>query len=208
MYLVLVAGGHASGKHTVTKEIQELLTREAEDKVSIDLKTINLQDFAAPSEVQKPQNIDFDELKQELERFKSGESAGTHCVVFVFGNYALYNDEICDLASMKIFLDTDADVRLSRWILRDVVGAKKAKPDVILQTYLDKCKNEYSDYIEGTKLKADVLLPQGSDPLTAEVVVSGIISELTMGESTTRGSTRRPVFNLREEDNGMYYTAD
>lgn len=208
MYLVLVAGGHASGKHTVTKEIQELLVREAQDKVGIDLKTIDLLDFAAPGEVHKPQNIDFAKLKLELQHFKCGESTGNHCVVFLFGNYALYNDEICDMAAVKIFLDTDADVRLSRWILRDVVGAKKAKPDVILQTYLDKCKTEYSDYIEGTKLKADVLLPQGSDPLTAEVIVSGIISELTMGENATKGINRRPVFNLREEDNGMYYTAD
>lgn len=210
MYLVLVAGGHASGKRTVTNDIQKLLTKEAEGKVHIETKAIDLCNYASAKQ-QHPKDVNFAQLRADLHAYESTVHdipKQSHFVVFVFGNYALYDDQLCDLASLKLFLDTDADVRLSRWILRDAINTKKMHLGEVLQTYLDRCRMEFSDFIEGTKVKADVLLPQGSDPLTTEVVVSGIISELTTGESAAKDPVRRPVINLRDEENGTFYVTD
>lgn len=73
----------------------------------------------------KPSRFDFEKLKQDLKKFKSkgndeivryqNWTIVKPTVLIVEGLYALYDKELRDMASMRIFMDLDGDVRLGRW---------------------------------------------------------------------------------------------
>lgn len=75
----------------------------------------------------KPSRFNFDALKKRLSEYKSVPYTDKFqkwdiirpTVVVVEGLYALYDHDIREMASMKIFVDLDGDVRLGRWIISD-----------------------------------------------------------------------------------------
>lgn len=195
MYLILIAGGHSSGKKTVTKDLVSKIREEAENVCNLITREIDLANYQKTPH--KP-DIDFDSLKLELSNWTEEK-----CAVLIYGNYALYDKELCSSARLKIFLDTDADVRLSQRILRDSVRGKSVSLAAILEDYLDNCRLEFENFIESTKKRADVLLPQGSDPLNIELLATGVLEEILkqdhIGTATLRSRKGTPMINLRAE---------
>lgn len=87
-------------------------------------------------------------------------------VVLFEGILSFYSEEVQDLFQIKIFVDTDADTRLSRRVLRDI-SERERDLEQILSQYLTFVKPAFEEFCLPTKKYADVITPQGVDNLVA-----------------------------------------
>ena len=69
---------------------------------------------------------------------------------------------LCDLFDFKIFVDTDADERILRRILRDVKQRGRTL-DSVVEQYLTTVKPMHEAFVEPSKRKADLIVPQGGE---------------------------------------------
>ncbi len=81
-------------------------------------------------------------------------------VVIVDGILIFENRELREQMDIKVFVDTDADVRLARRILRDVIDRGRTMESVINQ-YLNTVKPMHEEFVEPSKRYADVIIPEG-----------------------------------------------
>ena len=79
-----------------------------------------------------------------------------------------------DLMDIKIFVDTDADVRLCRRILRDVTERGRTLESVVTQ-YQDTVKPMHEQYVEPSKRYANIIVPEGGKNLVALDMIMGRI---------------------------------
>lgn len=87
-------------------------------------------------------------------------------VVIVEGILIFEDRRICDLLDIKIFVDTDADVRILRRIVRDVRDRGRSLESVVDQ-YLTTVKPMHEMYVEPSKRNADIIIPEGGHNLVA-----------------------------------------
>ncbi|EDK43548.1 hypothetical protein PVL30_001699 [Lodderomyces elongisporus] len=123
----------------------------------------------------------------------SSSSSQPQQIIIVHGLYALYDKELRDMAQIKVFIDSDADTRLIRWIKRDVLGTKSNTLEEVINTYLLGARIEMSDYIVPTKEFADIVMPRGAEPNAVRLVIDGIL--LHKGEKLTSISAHRQSFS-------------
>ena len=83
-------------------------------------------------------------------------------VIIVDGILIFENKELRDLMDIKVFVDTDADLRLARRILRDVCERGRTMQSVIEQ-YTTTVKPMHEEFIEPTKRFADLIIPEGGN---------------------------------------------
>ena len=76
------------------------------------------------------------------------------------GIFALYDKEVCNMLDLKLFVDTDADVRLIRRIKRDTVERGR-KIEGVLKSYNRFVRPAHNDFIKPTMRKADLIIPHG-----------------------------------------------
>jgi len=81
-------------------------------------------------------------------------------VVIVEGILIFENKELLDLLDIKVFIDTDADVRIIRRILRDVSERGRTMESVINQ-YMTTVKLMHEEFVEPSKKNADIIIPEG-----------------------------------------------
>jgi uridine kinase len=81
-------------------------------------------------------------------------------VIIVDGILIFENKELRDLMDIKVFVDTDADIRLARRILRDVSERGRSMQSVIEQ-YTTTVKPMHEEFVEPSKKYADVIIPEG-----------------------------------------------
>lgn len=81
-------------------------------------------------------------------------------VIIVEGILIFENKELLDLFDIKVFIDTDADVRIIRRILRDVRERGRSLDSVINQ-YLTTVKLMHEEFVEPSKKNADIIIPEG-----------------------------------------------
>ncbi len=81
-------------------------------------------------------------------------------VVVVEGILIFENQALLDLCDIKVFVDTDADVRIIRRILRDVKERGRTLDSVVAQ-YLTTVKLMHEQFVEPSKKKADIIVPEG-----------------------------------------------
>ena len=127
----------------------------------------------------EPAAFDTELMKEHLAALKRGE--GIDCpvydytvhnrsnevqhiepkkVIIVEGILIFADEEVCDLFDVKIFVDTDADVRILRRIRRDVSKRGRSLESVMNQ-YLTTVKPMHEKYVEPTKRRADIIVPEG-----------------------------------------------
>ena len=87
-------------------------------------------------------------------------------VIIVEGILIFENKALCDLMDVKIFVDTDADVRLIRRIKRDVAKRGRSLQSVLTQ-YLETVKPMHEQFVEPSKKNADVIVLEGGKNLVA-----------------------------------------
>ena len=95
-------------------------------------------------------------------------------VIIVEGILIFENKELRDLMDIKVFVDTDADVRLCRRILRDVEERGRTLESVVIQ-YQTTVKPMHEMYVEPSKKFADIIIPEGGKNLVALDMITGRI---------------------------------
>ena len=96
-------------------------------------------------------------------------------VIIVEGILIFENKELRDLMDIKIFVDTDADVRLCRRIKRDVNKRGRTLESVLTQ-YQETVKPMHEKYVEPSKRFADIVVPEGGKNLVALDMIMGRIA--------------------------------
>jgi uridine kinase len=81
-------------------------------------------------------------------------------VIIVDGILIFENKELRELMDIKVYVDTDADIRLARRILRDVCDRGRTMQSVIDQ-YTTTVKPMHEEFVEPSKKYADVIIPEG-----------------------------------------------
>lgn len=179
--LILIGGGTCSGKTTIAKAIGKRIfdlksVIISHDNYYKDLGHLSPED-ANRVNFDHPDSIDVDYLMQDVKLMLKGKavnvpqydfithrrSEGTLCianadVVILEGIFALYYPELITLSDLKIFVDTDADIRLARRIQRDTVERGFDVESVLLQ-YLETVKPSHQAFINPSKKNADVIIP-------------------------------------------------
>ncbi len=87
-------------------------------------------------------------------------------VIIVEGILIFENKELCDLMDIKVFVDTDGDVRIIRRLLRDVQERGRDLDSVINQ-YLSTVKPMHEEFVDPSKRRADIIIPEGGENTVA-----------------------------------------
>ena len=95
-------------------------------------------------------------------------------VIIVEGILIFENQPLRDLMDIRIFVDTDADVRLCRRIKRDVTKRGRSLESV-LQQYQETVKPMHEMYVEPSKKYAHIIVPEGGKNLVALDMITGRI---------------------------------
>ena len=95
-------------------------------------------------------------------------------VIIVEGILIFENEELRNLMDIRIFVDTDADVRLCRRIKRDVNKRGRTLESVLLQ-YQETVKPMHEKYVEPSKKYANIIVPEGGKNLVALDMIIGRI---------------------------------
>ena len=94
-------------------------------------------------------------------------------VIVVEGLFALYDKTLRDMMSMKIYVDTDPDVRFIRRLTRDINERGRTMESVIEQ-YKSTVRPMHNQFIEPTKRFSDVILPHGANEPAVDLITSKI----------------------------------
>ena len=99
-------------------------------------------------------------------------------VIIVEGILIFQNKELCSRMDVKIFVDTDADVRILRRIVRDVRDRGRSLESVVNQ-YLNTVKPMHEQFVEPSKRNADIIIPEGGHNVVAlEMVMERVRAHL------------------------------
>lgn len=187
--LIGIAGGSGSGKTLVAKRIFDEL---GSDKVVIIQQDSYYKDLGHLTlEERKSQNFDhpdsFDHvfLTRQLKDLLSGKSIdqpvydygihsrraetrriGEQVIIVLEGILILHEPKIRNLMDIKVYVDTDDDVRLIRRIRRDVTERGRSLIS-ILDQYENSVRPMHLQFIEPTKRYADIIIPEGGYNLVA-----------------------------------------
>lgn len=196
-----VAGGTGSGKSTLVKRLQEAFKEEevvtlchdyyykAHPELTYEERTKLNYDH--------PQSFDTDMLVEHIRTLKNNvpiehpvysfvdhnRTAETVLVkpskvIIVDGILIFENKELRDLMDIKVYVDTDADIRLARRILRDVCERGRTMQSVISQ-YTTTVKPMHEEFVEPSKKYADVIIPEGGfNSVAVSMLIRSIQSQI------------------------------
>lgn len=102
-------------------------------------------------------------------------------VIIVEGILIFENKDLRDLLDMKIFVDTDADVRIIRRLVRDVKDRGRSM-DSVIEQYLSTVKLMHEEFVEPSKRHADIIVPEGGYNQVAISMIRDRIRTLLDGE--------------------------
>ena len=199
MLIIGIAGGTGSGKTTVVNRIIESLPQG--EVVVIPQDSYYMDNSHLPLEQRQemnfdhPESIEFELLVEHIKKLKNGEPieqpiySYLTCtraketvpiqprhVVIVEGILIFSCDELRKLMDIKVFVDADADDRLSRVIARDIVERGRSV-NKVLERYEKTVKPMHLQYIEPTKRYADIIVPQGGNNSVAINILTSIIEK-------------------------------
>merc|ERR1719411_583711 len=106
-------------------------------------------------------------------------------VVLLEGILVFYHKEVRDLFDMKLFVDTDADTRLARRVLRDIDERGRDLENVLFQ-YTNLVKPAFEEFCLPTKKHADVIIPRGADNTVAISLIGEHIRDILSDSARSR----------------------
>lgn len=202
--VVAVAGGSGSGKTTVAHEI---LRRAGTGRISLIQHDAYYRDLSNLPPAQRvmhnfdhPDSLDNDLLIKHLAILKAGQpvdipvydftthtrTADTqrvepHPVILIEGILIFADASLRELMDVKIFVDTDPDIRFIRRLRRDIAERGRTMDSVIHQ-YLATVRPMHQEFVEPSKRHADVIIPEGGFNEVAMEIVAARIRALLAGE--------------------------
>lgn len=202
-----VAGGSGSGKTTVSNAILERVGTEHIAYLEHDSYYKDLDDIPrAPGQrinFDHPDALETSLLIEHLLRLKAWEPVEVPVydfttfrrtgavrivhpqpIILVEGILVFAEPELRKLFDVRIFVDTDADIRFIRRLQRDITERERTVASVIEQ-YLDSVRPMHLEFVEPSKRYADVIIPEGGKNIVAiEMVAARIRSLLEHSVST------------------------
>ena len=97
-------------------------------------------------------------------------------VIIVEGILIFENKELCKEMDIKIFVDTDADIRIIRRIQRDVIERARSLESVI-QQYMNTVKPMHEEFVEPSKKNADIIVLEGGMNMVAKEMIQNRIRQ-------------------------------
>lgn len=183
MLVIGIAGGTGSGKTTVVKKILEQFPKGevailSHDSYYFDNSNLSLEERRKKN-FDHPDSIEFDLMINHVKKLRKGEpvnepiysfitctrSAETKFVepqkvIIIEGILCLTSKGLRDLMDIKVFVDCDSDIRLSRVIRRDLLERGR-NVEQVLARYEKTVRPSHLQFIEPTKRFADIIIPQG-----------------------------------------------
>ncbi len=204
-----ICGGSGSGKSTVARHILDALrdriTYLQQDHYYKDLSNLPLEERAGLN-FDHPDAVDLDLMLQHVGRLRAGHSI--ECPVYDFtqhtrrpetrrvdprpaivveGILIFSYEALRSMMDVKIFVDTDADLRFLRRLRRDIEERGRTVESVIRQ-YLETVRPMHLQFVEPSKRYADVIIPEGFNPVSVDLVVEKIKSMLAQAQHAASGS--------------------
>lgn len=199
MLIIGIAGGTGSGKTTVVKKIIENLP--AGEVAVISQDSYYRDNSQLPLEERQkinfdhPASIEFELLVEHLIQLKAGKSVQEpiysyltcvrseetieikpKSVIIVEGILVLFPSILRDQMGLKVFVDCDSDVRLSRVIQRDIIERGR-DVQMVLDRYHKTVRPSHIQFIEPTKQFADIIVPEGGNNLVAINILTNFIQQ-------------------------------
>ena len=181
-FVIGIGGGTGSGKTTLTKRLRERLG-SAVTVLSYDNYYKSHPDMPYDERVRlnydHPSAFDTELLVEHLAALRRGETIAAPVydfkqhdrsdetmliaptgVILVEGILILADERLRSQMDVKIYVDTDADVRILRRVVRDVKQRGRSLESVVTQ-YLTTVKPMHEQYVEPSRRYADIIVPEG-----------------------------------------------
>lgn len=203
VFVIGIAGGSGSGKSTFAKRLKE---RFPEDIALVSCDNYYLARSEMPFEERKKQNYDspeafeFDLMVGQIMDLKNGKDVlcpvydfALHTrsdkvieikskpVILIDGILIFAEPKLREIMDMRVYVETDADERILRRARRDICERGRDL-DGVIEQYLATVKPMHNQYVEPTKVYADIIINGGMNDRAYDLVKNKIISLLEQGE--------------------------
>ena len=192
--IIGMAGGSGSGKTTIAAAVVEEVGPEYVALIQHDAYYKDLADLSFEERTKvnfdHPDSLETDLLITHLETLREGDAIerpvydfSTHTrtdstvrvdpelVVIVEGILVLSEPELRRLMDLRIYVDTDPDLRLMRRLRRDIVERGRTIDSVLAQ-YTETVRPMHLQFVEVSKRYADIIVPEGYNPSVVGTVTS------------------------------------
>jgi uridine kinase len=183
MLIIGIAGGTGSGKTTVVRKIAEQFSDDevallSQDSYYYDNGHLSLEERRSKN-FDHPDSVEFELLIEDVKKLLAGETVDEPVysfitclrqpetrrvkpreVLIIEGILCLTNQKLRDLMDIKVYVDCDSDLRLSRVIRRDI-NERGRNINQVLDRYEKTVRPSHLQFIEPTKNYADIIIPQG-----------------------------------------------
>ncbi|MFQ3295863.1 MAG: uridine kinase [Halobacteriales archaeon] len=212
-FVIGIAGGTGAGKTTVARLLADMVreepvadedggvTRIPLDNYYRDLSHLDLEEREDVN-YDHPSAFEWELVCDHLDDLLSGEriempqydfaihnrseetvTVEPTDVILVEGIFALYEERVLDRLDLRVFVETDADVRIIRRIRRDVVERGRDLEGVIDQ-YLSTVKPMHEQFVEPTKRDADIIIPEGANQMAVDLLTEKVCAEIAADGTT------------------------
>ncbi|MFQ5754321.1 MAG: uridine kinase [bacterium] len=183
--LIGIGGGSGSGKSSVAKNILKVfgegeVTIIEQDAYYHDLSHIPFKE-RVKTNFDHPNAIDFPLLQSHLKQLLNGNAielpiydfsthtrlhetrtVQPHHAIVLEGIMVFSNKKLREMMNIKIYVETDPDIRFIRRLTRDVTERGRSQEEVIRQ-YLDFVRPMHEQFVEKSRKYADIIIPEGGD---------------------------------------------
>ncbi len=197
-FVIGIAGGTGAGKTTVAREITDevgdTVTRIPVDNYYEDLGHMAFEERASVN-YDHPSAFEWSLLTEQLDALLAGQpvempqydftehvrrdetvTVEPTDVIVVEGILSLYDEDVTDMYDLRVYVETDADVRILRRIRRDVLERGRDL-DGVIEQYLDTVKPMHEQFVEPTKKRADIIIPEGANDVAVTLLGEKVRAE-------------------------------
>ncbi|WP_373898526.1 uridine kinase [Haloimpatiens sp. FM7315] len=202
--LIGISGGTGSGKSTIANEIyrkfgEQCIAMIEQDSYYKDQSYLSMED-RIKTNYDHPDAFDTSLLIKQLYKLSMGESVEKPIydfelhtrkkeivkveprdIVIVEGILVFQDPELRNMLDIKIYVDTDADVRIIRRLTRDI-SERGRTVDSVIDQYLNVVRPMHMQFTEPTKRYADLIIPEGGHNKVAIDIITAKIKQLLNNE--------------------------
>ena len=177
-FVVGIAGGSASGKSTFCERLKNSLCEHNVTVFHMDhyFKPKEMRPYVSAPISKKmymddnhPQTVDLPQLKRNLSAAINDAE-----IIIIEGLLTLFDDEICQMLDLKLYIECKADERIVRRLKRNMEHGLTF--DEISNVYLDMVRFRHDEYVEPSKWKADLIINGSMFSETALQIIVDAIS--------------------------------
>jgi uridine kinase len=207
-----IAGGTGSGKTTVAMAILERSGADQVAYIQHDSYYKDLSDLPpaqrANTNFDHPNSLESELMMEHIQQLKSGQSVElpsydftnhtrkketlrveAKAIILVEGILLFTEAKMRDLIDIKLFVDTDADIRLIRRLQRDI-SERGRTTDSVIQQYQSTVRPMHLEFVEPSKRYADLIIPEGGhNQVAMDVVLASIEARIHQFGSLQNMST-------------------